>query len=330
MKKLIFFIIASALLLFSIIVVNIAPAINGLINGSIWSQQSCSLISDYYDNYDKNTNPTTSSGKEEKEAELDLIKKWRSRCNNRKAMVGLEYVTSNLNIVFGCICALLGFLHFINVGNMGKYIGLIGLGVGVIGFVLTFVYVIESGLVFNDVAFDFDDYLNINANGCPNSSEMKTDSDGAFLEKNGNKYTCIYYKKDDRDSVYARYSDYGKKYFNYHKDLYYPEGDKQYIFPSSQCTSSSTISWAQCKIYDESKNSYTRKYTDGSGNLKDCEKVYYTGSMTTNNEKKVIYDRWLTTIIFSCFIILLNIGLAIFGFLLFRESGGSSGSVAIK
>ena len=49
MKKLIFFAIASAILLFSLIVVNIAPAINGLVEGNDWFQQSCNYISDQYD-----------------------------------------------------------------------------------------------------------------------------------------------------------------------------------------------------------------------------------------------------------------------------------------
>ena len=55
MKKIIFFAIASAILLFSIIVVNISPAINGLISGQSWSQQACSYHSDRYDDEKKKT-----------------------------------------------------------------------------------------------------------------------------------------------------------------------------------------------------------------------------------------------------------------------------------
>ena len=53
MKKLIFFAIASAILLFSLIVVNIAPAINGLVTGLSWSMQSCKYLSDQYDDIEE-------------------------------------------------------------------------------------------------------------------------------------------------------------------------------------------------------------------------------------------------------------------------------------
>ena len=323
MKKLIFFAIASALLLFSLIVVNITPI--DLIGGQSWSQQACSSISDQIDQLEKQNYS---------DEQLKPYKNNLNRCKNKKAMVGLDYVTSNFNIIFGFICALLGFLLFMNLINIGKYIGLIGLGVGAVGFVLTFVYVIESGLVFDDI---------------DGSSDMRIESDGAYLEWKGNKYVCIFYDKDDYDSVYLRYSDYGKKYLNYHKDLFYPEGDKKFKFQSASgtplsggCIYRSIDEWDECKDLDEgTSNSQTSallnlnskiKYYDDSGNPKgDCDKLYNIEmNQNTNNRRKVIYDRWLTTIIFSCFILLLDIGLAIFGFLLFRESGGSSGSVAIK
>ena len=48
MYKTLYFCIAGTLLLFSIIVVNIAPAINGIINGSTWSYQSCGYLNDQY------------------------------------------------------------------------------------------------------------------------------------------------------------------------------------------------------------------------------------------------------------------------------------------
>ena len=333
MKKLIFFAIASAILLFSIIVINIAPAINGLVEGDYWSARSCKYLSNIYDENKKN---------HVSDEALKFIKKWLNRCNRKQAMIGLEYVVSNLNIIFGFICALLGFLLFINVGNMGKYTGLIGLGVGFVGFVLTFVYVIESGLVFDDIDTDIDlDTFSI-------GTQMRIDSDGAHLEWNGNKYTCIFYKKDNEDSVSLRYSDYGNKVLSYNEDLNFLEGDNEFIFrahdfsttQSGGCIYNSIDKWEKCKELDEG-TSFTEllnlnskiKYYDYAGNPKgDCDKLYYIdmGNLPKTNEKKILYDRWLTTLILSCFIFLLNIGLAIFGFLLFRESGGSSGPVAIK
>ena len=122
---------------------------------------------------------------DQKDEILKPIKKEKTRCDRRKAMNGLEYVVSNVNIIFGFVCAFAGFLLYFNIGNLGndgKYIGLIGLGCGVVGFVLSLAYVIESGLVFTDVDGEL---LNINSNYI--SYQAKIDSDGAYLKWNDSK-----------------------------------------------------------------------------------------------------------------------------------------------
>jgi len=48
------------------------------------------------------------------------------------------------------------------------------------------------------------------------------------------------------------------------------------------------------------------------------------------NGKKKLYDYWVLTIVFGCFIFVLDICLAIFGFLIFKDSNGTSGAVSIK
>ena len=56
------------------------------------------------------------------------------------------------------------------------------------------------------------------------------------------------------------------------------------------------------------------------------KKLYYhpnTSSENNDISNKYKYDRWITTIIFGCFIIALNLALAIFGFLLFMAGGTS-------
>ena len=176
MNKLLFFFISLAILVFSVIVINVAPVIKGKI-GEDWSSNSCKMYSDYY-NYAKKD---TYENSKEKDATLDPIKKAKTRCERRKAMNGLEYVTSNINIIFSFICAFAGYLLYKNISSDGKYIGLIGLGFGVVGFVLTLVYVIESGLIFTDISVD-DDY-----------KEARIDSDGAILEWNGSKNDILVY-----------------------------------------------------------------------------------------------------------------------------------------
>ena len=79
MKKLIFFAIASAILLFSIIVINISPAINGLVKGKNWSAMPCKYFSEYYDESKK---------QQASDEELKYTKKWLNICNRRKTSNG--------------------------------------------------------------------------------------------------------------------------------------------------------------------------------------------------------------------------------------------------
>ena len=60
-------------------------------------------------------------------------------------------------------------------------------------------------------------------------------------------------------------------------------------------------------------------YAPGSGTSKinSCDKIYV--KLSDEVENKYLYDRWVTTLIFACFIIACNIGLAIFGFFLFKS-----------
>ena len=126
MNRLLFLCIYLGILIFSVIVLNIAPAINkvtvydrsNVVDWNEWSNAACKQFSDYYD-YE--TDETTK----------DWIKKLKNRCNRRQAMIGLEYVISNLNIILGFICSFSGFLLYKEIGRIGedaKYIGLIGIG----------------------------------------------------------------------------------------------------------------------------------------------------------------------------------------------------------
>ena len=330
MYKTLYFCFAGALLLFSVIVVNIAPAINDLISGAYWSSLSCSYYNDQYKYAKKAKVPGDYSTQEAKDVEVDSLKKEKNRCKRKKAMVGLEYTALNINLVCGFICTLLGFFHFFNIGEMGKIPSFAGLGTGIVGFVLTLVYVIESGLVFNDI---------------DGESDIRIDSDGAFLkwDNSRNSYVCKFYDKDNKDSLYLKYSDYGNKFLNYNKDVvfrreeekyeYYRHSHNQYInnvdVHSGGCNYRGYNGdldiyylFSYCKLYDEKKDNLDKlEYFDESGNKKgDCNKIFYIDYYVTDNEKKKIYDHWLTTIILSCFIIIFDIALALFGFLLMSNS----------
>ena len=308
---------AGGILLFSVIVINIAPAINNLVRSQTWSHESCKYWADKHKiEKDKKVCgggvvSDCHSTQDVKDYTVDQYKREKNRCERRQAMVGLEYAALNWNLVFGFICALLGFCLFFNLGDVGKIASFGGLGAGIVGFVLTFVYVIESGLVFTDKADN-------------NYSVPRIASDGSFLEWDNSKhtYTCKFYKKKNYDSVSLRFSDLGNKYLRYNKDLSF---DKEKIKDEYGCSTqhhsnSFSIDYELCKRRDELPVSQTKITNDLTN--KECDKIYYLREFP-NNLYKVIYDRWLTTIILCCFIMLLDIGLALFGFLVNNDSKGT-------
>ena len=102
-------------------------------------------------------------------------------------MYGLEYSALILDITLGFICAVLGLLHFFDVAKpFEKISGIIGLSTGVITFVLTLVYICYSGYIFTKQvpSHSYDNNL---------SYMLKLNKDGAYAEREGNQYKCLYY-----------------------------------------------------------------------------------------------------------------------------------------
>ena len=349
MNKLIFLCLASAIVIFTVIVLNISPIIHIL--GTSWYDDSCKYLADRH-KYDKEK---TFSSQEYKDEYLDFLKKGKTECDTKKAAVGLEYASLNINVVCGFICALLGLLLYLNVGNnIGKITGLIGLGSGVIAFVLTLVYIIEIGIIFTQHVVNKEyDTFGLEYQG----ANIRIDSDGAFLEwdNSKNSYVCIFYKKDKKDSLYRKYSDYGNKYLNYNSDIEFAIEKKNYKYignsyscqyrgdpnsdPNTFITGAANF-YEACKMLDNrdakygygaNKDEKIPYYSSSSSTQKegDCDKIFYVSS-GQDYEKKNDYDKYVTSLVLGCFIILLDIGLAVFGFLLFKEGNGTSGSVAIK
>ena len=135
---------------------------------------------------------------------------------------------------------------------------------------------------------------------------------GAFAEKDGDGYKCLYYKKDKVNSIFAKYSDLGKKQYNYEKKRHYPGDNDE--FNKGECQKSITIALDGC--YNSPQ--MTRYISTALEN--NC-KYLYLDLKANGFGNKYLFDRWVTTIIFSCFIIACCIGLAIFGFLLFKSDG---------
>ena len=326
MQRTLFLIFSACILIFSIISLCTAPIINKVLTeASDWNTNNCKQKSDFYKNAKDNSGNS--------DEYLKYLKKDRNLCNRQKAMYGLEYSSLILDVSLGFICAILGLLHFFDVGkSFQKYSGIIGLVTGIILFILTLVYVIYSGYIFtHDITENYDDNSDLEFDpsnyGSPfttypqyayfSDNLIKLNGDGAFAKlESGVKYKCLYYDKDDYKSFFAKYNDLGKKQYNYEKKRNYPESDEY-----SHCDVSISLAYSGCNGNDGyfSDSSSTPFYTY---NGKQCEYLYLE-KHATGIGNKYLYDMWVTTIIFSCFIIACAIGLAIFGFLLFKNSDGS-------
>ena len=296
-KGLIFFCCACCILVLTIINLSVGPIISGTI-GDDWGTNNCAYIQDRYDIVKKN-NPSLS----------DNIKKYTfqwyiDRCIREKGMHDMEYTSFIFDIVIGFVCGLLGLLHLFGVGNdFIKKTGIIGLGCGIFRFILTFVYVIFNGIVYTNHYSD-------------NYIYYKRDSDGAFAEwKDGKGYKCIYFDKAGNEhALIAKYSDLIKKQYNY---------NKKFQFPSEQ-----SDEYKNCQdIYDDRE----KCYIDGiarTSQIGTCKKLYLSGINGIDN--KNISDRFLTTLLLSLFVCLANIGLAIFGFMLYKTPADFVKVVEVK
>ena len=286
-KGLIFFCCACCILLFTIINLSVGPIISGKVG-----DDKDMMTDEYYwgtancelwkDAYDRLD-----------DTDNDVVKygiEWqKDECIRKKAMHDMEYTSFIFNAVIGYVCATLGLLHLFEVKKeFVSKTGLIGLGCGIVGFVFSFVYVILNGLVYTTY-YNRDDII------------YKRDSDGVFAEKKGSQFECIYFDSQyNTHALIAKYSDLIQKQYNYDKDLFesYQKIDPACTLnPASVCGPDGKIA-----------------------SIPGCDKLYvndYQNGVTN----KDISDRFLTTLILSLFVCLANIGLAIFGFLLFRTPG---------
>ena len=297
MKKTLFLVFSACIVVFSIISICTAPIINGvLIEAGSWRTLNCKYQEDLYKSIKDNKNYPN------RDTALETQKKEKNKCNREKAMYGLEYSALILDITLGFICAVLGLLHYFDVAKpFEKISGIIGLSTGVITFVLTLVYICYSGYIFTKhTAISYDSWRY-------GSKLLKLDKEGAFAKKDGNQYKCLYYKNNKDNSGYVKFSDLGKKQYNYEKKRHYPEDNSKYTGcedNSNACLSTEYIPAPSSTILNKCDYLYLSTKAEGFGN-------------------KYLFDMWVTTIIFTCFICVCAIGLAIFGFLLFNSSNGS-------
>ena len=298
-KGLIFFSCACCILVLTIVNLSIGPIITG--RTGIKGTLNCEALKDADD-------ANTGDGKYSTGWAVD-------ECIRKKGMYDMEYTSFIFDIVIGFVCGLIGLLHLFEVKkDFVSNTGLIGLICGIVGFVLTFVYVIFNGLVYTNY---YDNFI------------YKTDGDGIVAEASGNKYECKYFdEKGNVHALIAKYSDLGKKQYNYNKDLVTDLNSNQCVLsppttpPSTippPSTSSDTEKYlVACSISE----TFDPNIVGISKTIAACPKLYiYNSDIDTSISNKDISDRFLTALILSLIVCLANIGLALFGFLLFRTPG---------
>ena len=297
-KGFLFFCCSCVILALTIVNLSIGPAISGRAvdddDDVTWGNLNCAKKKDDYDKADDGS--LSDADKKGYEVRID-------KCERRKAMYNMEYTSFVFDVVIGFVCGLLGLLHIFEVKkDFVANTGLIGLICGIIGFVLTLVYVIFNGLVFTS------NYSDI----------KKSDENSAYAEydSTNDEYKCLYFDDSgDILSVYAKYSELNKKQYNYDKDLHKAYETSLY----SNCRD--TNYFDDCA--DEGKISFSGAsnptYTDSNGAPQTCPYLYVNEQDDITNQD--VFDRFLTTLILSLVVCLANIGIALFGFLLFKTPG---------
>lgn len=280
-----FFCCACCILFLTIINISVGPITSGTLKRNFGNSDvgtwNCAIYKDLYD-------MAKDSGKSGDA--LKYGEKWDlDDCRRCKGMHDMEYTSFIFDIVIGFVCSLVGLLHLFDVKkDLVSKTGLIGIGCGIVGFALTFTYVILNGIVYTTTD-----------TGIP-----KRNGDYAYAEKNGDNFKCLFFDKQyNTHSIYATVSDLIKKQYNYVKDW---DKDLDQLCVTNahvdDCSSRETIPIQTFDVYKDCKYLYTNDYGDEIIN-------------------KDLSDRFLTTLILSLFVCIANIGLALFGFLLFKTPG---------
>jgi len=304
--KLFFLVSSLALIVLTVVTICTAPIINRVLPTS--PNENCKGDVDKYDYYKEKWSSPTESQKES----LNHYKQDANLCKRRKAVYGLEFSSLIIDLVLGTLCCLLGLLHYFDIGKYClKITGIIGLATGVIGLVLTAIYLGYSSYIFNN------DY----------SRETKLYDNGAILKIVDGVYKYNYNKDDEKENKYydkAKYKDLGKKQYNYDSKKY-----KEYL-ESTDPSSIKACSKEGARTYSTDpvtgQGTFTEDNYEGEAKTGDCEYIWkYNYIENSDNTNKYIYDRWLTSIILSAFICLCNIGVGLFGLLIFLNGDSSSG-----
>ena len=142
-KGFLFFAFSCCILVLSIINLSIGPVVNKVVSEIkidsdevAWGTANCARYKDLKDDADD-------------ESKKNSIQSAIDACERVKGMHDMEYTSFIFDIVIGFVCGLLGLFHLFELKKeFVPKTGLTGLVCGIVGFALSFVYVIFNGLVF--------------------------------------------------------------------------------------------------------------------------------------------------------------------------------------
>lgn len=273
-------------LAFGVINLHLSPIYNGKVD--FWNLYNCDVLSDQIKEL-KTKSEIPQSLIEKEEAEL-------TECIIKKSFYTIEKAVFIINIGIGFICALLGLFGLEK--ETSKKSGMLGLALGIIGAILTFIYVIFNGIVYTNY-YDKTIY--------------KINENGAFAESSyDDKYKCLYFNKENDDkALIAKFSDLIKSRYNYNKEM--------------SKTFSDSKEKSGCNLQKNPYNCQTDGFIQGpvyyytEEGEKKCYNLYYYNSREDNSNYD-ISSRFLAALIFSLFIVLGYCAMTFFGFMVLKVS----------
>jgi len=296
-KTVMFLLFSTCMVILSVAIIAVGPMTNKLVDDS-WGYQNCALISDKIKIL---------------KGDITKLKRMKNLCYRQKAMHDMEYTSFIINIILGFVCADLALIVYLGYGkDFEIQTGVIGLIAGIIGFILTLVYICYSGYIFTQdaayqkISFTPPNTLDFSSNKCigklySNGAKYKFELDDPKTSKTIGKYITEYETDRSDDANFIRYKDLGKKMYNYNSDYYkkYNNYDKNKPVES------------YCNIHLLNLDDATIKTLQAK--YKECE--YLFEEPEEDNDHKYLFDRWLAALILACVVLVCNLGLAFFGFM---------------
>jgi len=306
-KTVMFLLFSTCMVILSVAIIAVGPITNKLV-GDTWGYQNCALLSDKIKLL---------------KGDITKLKRMKNLCYSQKAMYDMEYTSFIINIILGFVCADLALIVYLGYGkDFEIQTGVIGLIAGIIGFILTLVYICYSGYIFTQDAA----YQNISITNNPsfygcteklysNWAKYKFELDDPKTSTTFGKYITEYETDRSDDANCIRYKDLGKKMYNYNSEYY-----KKYKNYNKNNPVESYCNINILNLDDATIKSF--KGIHKTPDNKECE--YLFEEPEVDNDKKYLFDRWLAALILACIVLVCNLGLAFFGFMSCSNFGVSS------